>query len=136
MLKVTIKGEVYPFDNDSYPLAEAIELEEKLGMTFAEWNLNFYRGSAKAKGGLAWLVLKRDGQNVPCEDILSGKWPDGGLGIDDILVEMEGEPDPTEAPSAPDGGNTSEPSVKSSGSPRPRSTRSPSPSSTTTSDTS
>lgn len=116
MLKVTVAGEVLSFDNDRYPLTEAIELEEKLGMTFAEWNRDFYRGSVKALCGLVWLALKRDGRGIPLADILSGKWPEGGgLCYEDIRVEMEGdEPGPTGASSPQDAGNTSEPSPSAS----------------------
>ncbi len=136
MLKVTIKGEVYSFDNDSYPLPEAIELEEKLGIPFAEWERSLYLGSAKAHAGLAWLTLKRNGRDVKLADILSGAWPeDGGLNLGDISARFEGEPDPTGAPSAEPGPSTSEPSPKSSASSPGSGSTSPSPTSTSSSAT-
>ncbi len=115
MLKVTIKGEVYPFDNERYPLPEAIELEEKLGMAFGEWQLALPRGSAKALAGFVWLVLKRNDQATPLANILTGKFP---LDESDVIIEAEGgdEPDPTEAPSAEPDTSTSELSAKSSAS--------------------
>ena len=74
MLKVTIKGEVYSFDNERYPLSEAIELEEKLGVPFHEWRAGLSFGSAKSMAGFVWLVLKRNGQDVKLEDIISGAY--------------------------------------------------------------
>ncbi len=113
MLKVTIKGEVYPFDNERYPLPEAIELEEKLGMSFGEWQLALPRGSAKALAGFVWLVLKRNERATPLADILTGVFP---LDESDVTIEAEGgdEPDPTEAPSGPAGPSISEPSANAS----------------------
>jgi hypothetical protein len=115
MLKVTIKGEVYPFDNERYPLPEAIELEEKLGMTFGEWQLALPRGSAKALAGFVWLVLKRSGRDTPLADIVSGAFP---LDENDVVIEAEGgdEPGPTGASSDPEGLSTSEFSPSASGS--------------------
>lgn len=72
--KVTINGKSYPFDSEHYPLAEAIELEEGIGMPFAEWEQQMLRGSAKAIAGYVWLVLKRNGKDVPLADILSGEY--------------------------------------------------------------
>src|SRR6266496_2744479 len=104
MLKVTIKGEVYPFDNERYPLPEAIELEEKLGMAFGEWQLALPRGSAKALAGFVWLVLKRNDQATPLANILTGKFP---LDESDVIIEAEGGDEPTAAPAAKPGPSTS-----------------------------
>ena len=124
-----MKGEVFPFDNEHYPLAEAIELEAGLGMLFGEWQRNLALGSAKAAAGLAWLALKRNGRDVPLADILSGKFE---LDTSDIDAELEGEPDPTlPAASAGDSGNGSAPSPKPTDTPPLTSAASPSPSSTT-----
>src|SRR5712691_4490572 len=106
MVKVTINGEIYAFDNERYPLAEAIELEEQLGMPFGEWRgVALGAGSARALAGFVWLVLRRNGQDVPLADIISGKFE---LAESDIRVEAEGEPDPTAAPSGPPGPSTSQ----------------------------
>ena len=114
-VKVTLNGVVYPFDNERYPLSEAIELEEKLGMPFSAWKVGLSRGSAKALAGFVWLVLKRNGQDVPLADIISGAWD---LSENDIEIEQEGGEDPTEAPSPEGDGSTSEPSPSDSGSGR------------------
>ena len=113
LLKVTIKGAVYPFDNERYPLSEAIELEEKLGIPFHAWKSGLAQGSAKALAGFAWLVLKRNGQGVPWQDIVTGAYE---LSESDIDIEQEGGEDPTEAPSPPPADSTSGPSPSGSGS--------------------
>jgi hypothetical protein len=112
-LKVTIRGEVFSFDNDRYPLSEAIALEEKLGIPFHEWRTSLATGSAKAMAGFVWLVLKRDGRDTTLEDIISGAYD---LATSDVDIEDEGGPDPTPAPSPAPGASTSEPSPSDSGS--------------------
>lgn len=94
MVKVTINGEVFAFDNEHYALTEAIELEEGLGIPYGEYQRALARGSAKALAGFVWLVLKRDGRDTPLADILSGKFP---LNDDDVTIEVEDE-DPTDPP--------------------------------------
>ena len=74
MLKVTIKGEVFSFDHERYPLSEAIELEEGLGISFHEYRLGLQVGSAKAMAGFVWVVFRRNGKDVPLDDILSGAY--------------------------------------------------------------
>jgi hypothetical protein len=113
LLKVTIHGTVYPFDNERYPVAEAIELEEKLGMPFHAWKVALADGSVKALAGFAWLVLKRNGQPVPWQDIVTGAYD---LSESDIGIEQEGGEDPTGPPSPGDGSSTSGPSLSDSGS--------------------
>jgi hypothetical protein len=113
MLKVTIKGAVYSFDSDRYPLSEAIALEEKLGIPFYTWRKSLDAGSAKALAGFVWLVLKRNGQDVAWEDIVSGAYD---VASSDVDIEQEGGEDPTEAPSPAPAPSTSEPSPSDSGS--------------------
>lgn len=90
MLKVTIKGEVFPFDR-TYPLHEAIEIEDQCGMSFGRYQEALVTGSAKAVAIFAWVVLNRNGHDIPLADILSGKYE---LTTDDVTVEEEGEPEP------------------------------------------
>jgi len=99
MVKVTIRGEVYSFDNERYPLAEAIELERGTGMPFGVWRTTgLATGSSVALAGFAWLVLKRNGQKVPLEDIMSGRYE---LDTGDISVEEEGDGDDAAGPTPP-----------------------------------
>ena len=113
MLKVTIKGVCYSFDGERYPVSEAIELEEKLGMSFHAWRAALGNGSVKALAGFVWLVLKRNGQGVPWQDIVTGAFE---LSESDIDIEQEGGEDPTEAPSPPPEDSTSGSSPSDSGS--------------------
>jgi hypothetical protein len=127
-LKVTVKGEVFPFDNERYTISEAIALEENLGMPFREWRyLALPSGSTKALAAFIWLVLKRNGQDVAWEDIVSGAYD---LTENDVEFEQEGGEDPTGAPSPAGDGSTSEPSPSDSGSGPGSGTDSPSPKST------
>lgn len=126
--KITIKGEVYSFD-DRYSLPEAIALEEGLGMTFGEWTAARAKGSARALAGYLWLVLRRGGQDVALADILSGKYE---IDFDDLEFEDEGDgAGPTPASSPSTGGGTSESSPRSSDTPPATSTGSARTSSTT-----
>lgn len=111
MLKVTIRGVVYPFDGERYPVSEAIELEEKLGMPFHAWRTALGAGSVKALAGFVWLVLKRNGQAVPWQDIVTGAYE---LSDSDVDIEQEGGEDPTGVPSPPPGSSTSESSPSDS----------------------
>jgi len=113
MLKVMIKDARYSFDNERYPLSEAIALEEGLGIPFHEWRTGLAQGSAKSMAGFVWLVLKRDGQDVPLTDIISGAYD---LATSDVEVEDEGGPDPTEVPSPAPAVSTSGSSPSDSGS--------------------
>ena len=113
LLKVTVKGEVFSFDNERYPVSEAIELEEKLGVPFHQWKTDLALGSVKALAAFVWLVLKRNGKDTTLEDIISGAYD---LAENDIEIEQEGGGDPTEAPSPGDGSSTSPSSPSDSGS--------------------
>lgn len=76
MIKITIKGEAFDFDNVHYPLSEAIDLERATGIPFGIWQTTgLASGSAVSLAGLVWLVLKRAGRDVPIADIMSGKYP-------------------------------------------------------------
>jgi hypothetical protein len=126
--KITIKGEVFAFE-ERYSMAEAIALEEGLGMTFGEWINGLLSGSVKSMAGQVWLILSRAGKDVPLADILSGEYD---LDLADITAEVV-SPDPTEpAPSSPlTGDGTSESSPRSSDTTPTTSTGSPPATSTT-----
>ena len=123
MIKLTINGETFSFDNQRYPLPEAIELEEKLRMPFGKWKADLYSGSAKALAGFVYLVFRRNGRDVPLEDILSGAYD---LAWEDVEGEPEGGEDPTGPPSSEGDGPTSgsSPSGSASGPGSGRSSRS------------
>lgn len=72
MSKVTINGEVFGWDRSKRPMSEAIAIEEALHCNYAVWQDEVAAGRARALAGLVWLVLRRNGREVPIEDILSG----------------------------------------------------------------
>lgn len=116
--KVTINDEVFDFDPSHRPMAEALALENALKMPYAQWEEGLATGSARAMCGLVWLVWRREGRDVPIDDILSGK-----VEVDLNKFDVErpgdeaGEADPTgpgTGPSSMTAANTSASSPKSS----------------------
>jgi hypothetical protein len=130
LAKVTINGEVYPFDMASRPMSEALVIEEGLGCTFTEWEAGVRKGSARAMCGMIWAVLHRNGhkesgREVEIKDILSGVFP---VDLNEIEIDMDGDGDPTGPPRDPSSSTaagTSGSSPKSSGSGRGSSGGSP-----------
>lgn len=72
-MKLTINGEVFEFDGRKQKVAEALAIEEAYGRRYAEWQDDMAGGGVKALCTLAWLIWRRDGRDVPLEDILSEK---------------------------------------------------------------
>jgi len=71
-VKITIGGETFDYEQRR-PMSEAIAIEKAWGRRYAEWESELAAGSAEAAAVLAWIILRRDGQDIPLEDILSGK---------------------------------------------------------------
>ncbi len=71
-IKVTINGESFDYDPSKQPMSEALAIEHVYKRRYAEWQEDLTAGSAKAICVLAWLIWRRDGRDVPFEDILSG----------------------------------------------------------------
>jgi hypothetical protein len=92
------------------PMLDALAVEEVYKRRYVEWQVDLASGSARAMCALVWLIWRRDGRDVPFENIISGKVP---LDADEIMaaiiesVNVEGEaaPDPTTpgTPPGPDG---------------------------------
>jgi hypothetical protein len=101
MAKITVNGETFDFDGQKQPMSEALAIEHVYKRRYAEWQEDLNAGSAKAFCVLAWIIWRREGRDVPFEDIISGK-------VDFDLNEMvnsmaesaeaEAEPDPTPPP--------------------------------------
>jgi hypothetical protein len=72
-LKIVLAGETYDYDGTKAPMSEALAIERVYERRYAEWQSDLAAGSAKAMCVLAWLIWRRDGRNVPFEDILDGK---------------------------------------------------------------
>lgn len=99
MAKVTINGEVFAFDRSRQPMSEALAIENGLKCRYADWETDLQAGSARALAAFFWLVWKRNGRDVPLEDILSGKVE---IDLAEASIEAdEGEAaDPTSPPTA------------------------------------
>jgi hypothetical protein len=115
MAKVTINGEMFDFDQSKRPMLEALTIEDKLKMPYAEWETQLQAGSAKALVGFVWMVWHRDGRPTTIEDILSGE---AEVNLAEVNIEAdEGDADPTTptpAPSPTTATNTSARSPKRS----------------------
>ena len=100
-MKIVLGGETFEYDGSKAPMSEALAIERVYERRYAEWQSDLAAGSAKAMCVLAWLIWRRDGREVPFEDIIDGK-------ADFDLVEMlesmaesaaaEAAPDPTGTP--------------------------------------
>ena len=114
-MKVTIAGEVFDFNPEYKPLAEALALEAGLKIPYVQYEEGLRDGSARSVAAFIWLVWKRNGRDVPLGDILSG-----AVDIDLNTLEVDDEAaaaGPTSLPppaSSTTGGGTSERSPKSS----------------------
>jgi len=115
LAKVTINGEMFDFDQNKRPMLEALTIEDKLKMPYADWETQLQAGSVRALCGFIWMVWHRDGRDISLDDILNGT---ADVNLADVNIEAsEGETDPTTpAPGASDttGAATSARSRKSS----------------------
>jgi len=132
--KIVIAGETFDYDGQKQPMSEALAIEEVYGARYAQWQDDLWAGSAKAMCVLAWIIWRRDGRDVPFEDIIDGN-VDFDLGemlqsiikaAEDAAAEAKAaEADPTveSAPAGTDGTatGTSASSRSGSGSGRGRS---------------
>lgn len=121
-MKITIDGEVFDYDASRRPLSEALAIEKAWGRRYAEWEAELQAGSAEAWAVFAWAVWRRDGRDVPLQDVLDGKADfDYNELMRSVLAPAEEEPErPTsgaEPLTDPDGINTTS-SATSGRSPR------------------
>jgi hypothetical protein len=102
-VKIVLGGETFEYDGSKAPMSEALAIERVYERRYAEWQSDLAAGSAKAMCVLAWLIWRRDGRDVPFEDILDGK---ADFDLVEMLESMAGsaeaekaaEADPTEPP--------------------------------------
>jgi hypothetical protein len=71
-VKVTLNGEIFDYDGRKTPMSEALAIEHVYKRRYVEWQSDLEAGSAKAMAVLAWVIWRRDGRDVPFEDILDG----------------------------------------------------------------
>jgi hypothetical protein len=72
-LKIVLGGETYEYDGTKAPMSEALAIEHVYQKRYAEWQTDLAAGSARAMCVLAWIIWRRDGRDVPFEDIIDGK---------------------------------------------------------------
>lgn len=108
-MKVTINGETFDYDGTKAPMSEALAIEKVYKRNYAQWQTDLQAGSAEAMCVLAWIIWRRDGRNVPYEDITEGRADFDlmemlGSIAESVLAEEEAaeqaEPDPTSPGSA------------------------------------
>ena len=104
-MKIVLGGETFEYDGSKAPMSEALAVERVYERRYAEWQTDLQAGSAKALCVMAWIIWRRDGRDVPFEDILDGKADFDLMEMMNSLAEAadaEAAPDPT-VPSDPDG---------------------------------
>lgn len=102
MAKVTIGGETFEYDSGKAPMSEALWVEDVYKRRYVEWQDDLQAGSAKAMCVLACLIWRRDGRDVPLQDILDGKVDfDLGEMIQSILESAKAEADAGPDPQTP-----------------------------------
>jgi hypothetical protein len=123
-VKIVLGGETYEYDGTKAPMSEALAIEHVYKRRYAEWQQDLAAGSAKAMCVLAWVIWRRDGRDVPFEDIIDGK---ADFDLLEMLTSMaeaaeaekaaEADPTPPSAPAGTrsTGTGTSRSSRKSSG---------------------
>ena len=122
MAKITINGEVFQYDRNSHPMSEALALEKALGMRYAEYEAELEAGSMRALAGFVWTVWRRNGRDIPLDDLLEGKVEvDIGELAESLAAlaeeaKAEEQENPTKAGSPSTGTNTSRSSRTTTGS--------------------
>ena len=93
MAKVTIDGQVFDYDPNRMLNTEAIALQKVTGMRMQEWTTALTEGDAFALTGLVWLLFRREGREMPFDEV--------EFDIGSIALEEDAEPEveagPTEA---------------------------------------
>ena len=80
-MKIVLGGEAFEYDGSKAPMSEALWVEHVYKRRYAEWQEDLSAGSAKAMCVLACLIWRRDGRDVPLQDLLDGT-------VDFDLMEM------------------------------------------------
>ena len=85
MAKIRINGEVFDFDRSHHPMSEALAIEQATGLRYVDWETELASGSMKAMCAFVWLVWRRNGRDVPLDDITSGKTE---IDLDELLTSL------------------------------------------------
>lgn len=95
MSKIVINGEAFDYDGTKAPMSEALAVEQVYGRRYGEWQQDLQAGSAKAFCVLAWIIWRRDGRDVPFDDITGGK---ADFDLQEMVTSMNEEPEPEPDP--------------------------------------
>ena len=109
MAKIIINGEAFDYDGTKQPMSEALAVERLYKKRYVQWQEDLNAGVLEAFCILAWTIWRRDGRDVPYDDILEGK---ADFDLNEMLKSLldsqqadaaeQAEPDPTGSP-VPDG---------------------------------
>lgn len=103
-MKIVLGGETFDYDATKAPMSEALAVERVYKRRYAEWQSDLDAGSAEAFCVLAWIIWRRDGRDVPYEDIIEGR---ADFDLAEMVVSLaeaaraeaeaaaQAEPDPT-----------------------------------------
>lgn len=69
MMRVTVAGETYEYDEKKLLNTEAIALQKATGLRPPEFAEGLKVGDAIALSGLVWLILRRAGSKVKFDDL-------------------------------------------------------------------
>ena len=89
MPKVTIDGQVFDYEPSKMLNTEAIALQKVTGMRMSEWTTALQEGDAFALTGLVWLLYRREGREMPFDEV--------EFDIGSIDIQADEEP-PEEVP--------------------------------------
>jgi hypothetical protein len=109
MAKIVIGDRTYDYDGSKKPMAEALTIEQSLGVRYVQYEDELQQGSMRAMAAFIWSVLHRDGQDVTIEQILDGSYEVDIMPVLQSLLEAAREAeeeDPTGTPAGSGRGGT------------------------------
>ncbi|MEW2250391.1 hypothetical protein AB0907_23990 [Streptomyces sp. NPDC006975] len=132
MIRVTVQGTVYDFDENHLLIAEAREMKTLTGLTPPKWGIGVEEGDPDAVAALVYMAKKRAGETLRFSDLDSLDFADINLEVLDEPQAETGEataaagptdPPPNSGTTQMDGtGGTSVPSPTTSSTVQPTST--------------
>lgn len=88
MLKVSVDGKDYEYNQEKLMASEASMVQRYLGRTIQEWTKGLDSGDVDCITALVWLIYKRDGQTVAFKDV---DYDLGSFDMVDLDAEAEEE---------------------------------------------
>lgn len=97
MIKLTVQGVLYEFDNERLLLAEAREMKTLTGLTPPRWSVALDEGDADAVAALIFMAKKRAGETLRFSDLDTLDYADIEMEFIGEDEEQEGEGEQPEA---------------------------------------